>query len=71
MRKLIKLETDKNVIFNQNINEFISSDEIYIPIKSNYQSLVKIGEQVYKGQIILENNGNNHNKKDMLFYHIK
>lgn len=58
MRKLIKLETDKNVIFNQNINEFISSDEIYIPIKSNYQLLVKIGEQVYKGQIILENNLN-------------
>ena len=57
MRKLIKLEKD-NILFNQNITEFLSSEEIYMPIKSNYQLLVKKGDYVLKGQIIMENNLN-------------
>ena len=58
MRKLIKLEKDDNIVFNQNITEFLSSEEIYVPIKSNYQLLVKNGDYVLKNQIIMENNLN-------------
>ncbi len=58
MRKLIKLEKDENIVFNQNITEFFASEEIYMPIKENYHLLVKPGDYVYKGQIIIENNLN-------------
>ena len=58
MRKLIKLEKDDSIVFNQNITEFLSSEEIYLPIKKNYQLLVKTNDYVLKDQIIMENNLN-------------
>ena len=58
MRKLIKLEKDDRITFNQNITEFLASEEIYVPIKKNYQLLVKHNDYVLKDQIIMENNLN-------------
>ena len=58
MRKLIKLEKSDNIVFNQNITEFLASEEIYMPIKNNYQLLVKTNDYVLKDQIIMENNLN-------------
>lgn len=58
MRKLISLKKDISIIFNSQITEFLNPDYVYIPIKKNYKSLVKPGEEILKGQIILENNLN-------------
>lgn len=58
MRKLIKLKKDLSVVFSIGINEFLNPDIIYLPIKKNYKSLVKINDEVLKGQIVIENNLN-------------
>lgn len=58
MRKLVKLKKDLSIVFNTQITEFLNPDEIYLPIKKNYQLLVKPGEEILKGQIIIENNLN-------------
>lgn len=58
MRNLITLKKDSNIIYNSTISEYIDPDIIYIPIKKNYQILVKTNENVCKGQAIMENNLN-------------
>ena len=58
MRKLIKLKKDISIVFNTQITEFLNPDGIYLPIKQNYKILVKPGEQVLKGQVVIENNLN-------------
>ncbi|MBQ6841025.1 MAG: 4Fe-4S binding protein [Bacilli bacterium] len=58
MRKLIKLKKDISIVFNTQITEFLNPDEVYLPIKKNYKLLVKKGEEILKGQIIIENNLN-------------
>jgi Na+-translocating ferredoxin:NAD+ oxidoreductase RnfC subunit len=58
MRKLIKLKKDISIVFNTQITEFLNPDTIYLPIKANYKALVKPGDSILKGQIILENNLN-------------
>ena len=46
MRKLIKLETNTNLVYNGNITEFLDPDYLYLPIKKNYQVLIKPNEKV-------------------------
>ncbi|MBE6156022.1 MAG: 4Fe-4S dicluster domain-containing protein [Firmicutes bacterium] len=58
MRKLIKLKKDISIVFNTQITEYLNPDEIYLPIKKNYKTLVKKGDAVLKGQIVIENNLN-------------
>ncbi|MBE6148708.1 MAG: 4Fe-4S dicluster domain-containing protein [Firmicutes bacterium] len=58
MRKLIKLKKDISIVFNSQITEFLNPEEIYLPIKNNYKVLVKNGEPVLKGQVVIENNLN-------------
>lgn len=58
MRKLIKLKKDISIVFNTQITEFLNPDVIYLPIKKNYKVLVKNGEIVFKGQVVIENNLN-------------
>lgn len=58
MRKLIKLKKDYNIIFDNSIVDFLNPDYVYLPIKDNYDVLVKPNDAVLKGQIILENNLN-------------
>lgn len=58
MRKLIKLKKDFNIVFDNSIVEFLNPDCVYLPIKYNYDVLVKCDENVLKGQIIMENNLN-------------
>lgn len=58
MRKLVRLQKDLDVSYNSFITEFLDPEYVYIPVKSNYTKLVKIGDRVLMGQIILENNLN-------------
>lgn len=58
MRKLIKLQKDNNIAYNSTITEFLDPEFVYIPIKNNYQKLVKPSDRVLMGQIVLENNLN-------------
>lgn len=58
MRKLIKLEKDKNMVFSSSLGEYLNPDYIYLPIKDNYKLLVKNQEYIYKGQTVMENNLN-------------
>lgn len=58
MRKLIKLQTNTNLIYNGNISEFLDPDFVYVPIRKGFDILVKEGEDVLKGSPIMENNLN-------------
>lgn len=55
MRKLVKLEKKYDVTFNSKITEFLNPDYIYLPIKKDYDLLVKQNEDILKGQIVIEN----------------
>ena len=58
MRKLTKLKTDIDIVYNGNIMEYLDADYLYIPMKKDYKTLVKNEEIVYKGGILLEDNLN-------------
>lgn len=58
MRELTKLKKDANLIFDSDIAFYLNPDYIYIPVKKNYNLLVKKGSPILMGQIIIENNLN-------------
>lgn len=58
MRELVKLKKDNDIVIDSNLSFYLDPDYIYIPIKQNYQLLVKKGSVILKEQIIMENNLN-------------
>lgn len=58
MRELTKLKKDANLIFDSDIAFYLNPDYIYIPVKKNYNLLVKKGSPILMGQIVIENNLN-------------
>ena len=58
MRELISLNKNYNYLLDNNLIMQLDPDYVYIPIKKNYNLLVKSNDLVYKEQIIMENNLN-------------
>ena len=58
MRELIKLNKNYKYNLNHELVIHLDPDYVYIPIKKNYNLLVKSKDLVLKEQIIMENNLN-------------
>ncbi len=58
MRELIKLNKNYNCDLNSELVSYLDPEFVYIPIKKNYNLLVKNKDLVLKEQIIMENNLN-------------
>ena len=58
MRKLYKLDKDRELVYSSKISEFLDPDFIYLPIREGFKVLYKEGEDVLKASVVLENNLN-------------
>lgn len=58
MRRLISLEKNNSFVYSSQMGEYLNPDYVYVAIKDNYLPIVKNGDNVLKGQTIIENNLN-------------
>lgn len=55
MRKLIKLEKKLNILFDNDIYEYLNPDYVYLPIYDGFELLKKQDDKVLINEIVVEN----------------